>query len=364
MSRQPSVCDGGEDDDGSFSLLSSAPDIETIFTSDSGRESEELSRVSSSCDDPPSDSSCAESTSVCPSVYQDDVAHGRRYHGYCKGRYPLPNDGREQRREEMAHALMLEITDGRLLYADIGHQPQKIIDIGTGTGTWAIDVADLYPSASVIGTDLSAIQPKWVPVNVRMFVDDCEGPEWLHGSGYDLVFFRGMAGVLRDVRGVLERAYPRIKTGGWVEFQDIIPQIFCDDGTMNDDDALRLFHEAAFQGLRRFGCDPLRAVRLGETLQEAGFADVRSTTKTIPISTWPRDGQMKTLGLLMETVMLESLAALAAKPLAALGLSSEQRQGLLEHAEKSLVDNTVHRYVKCYFCYGRKRERDVSGSET
>ena len=53
-----------------------------------------------------------------------------------------------------------------------------------------------------------AIQPKWVPVNVRMFVDDCEGADWLHGSGYDLVHFRGMAGVLRDLDGVLARVYP------------------------------------------------------------------------------------------------------------------------------------------------------------
>ncbi|RCI12904.1 hypothetical protein L249_1342 [Ophiocordyceps polyrhachis-furcata BCC 54312] len=340
------------DDTSSFSLISSAADIETIF-SDSGQET-----------DVRSDSSCAESTSISPSVYRDDFAHGRRYHGYCKGRYPLPNDNREQRREELNHSLMLEITDGQLFHVDIGRRPQKIIDIGTGTGlisgdgvkkgTWAIDVADLYPSASVIGTDLSAIQPRWVPVNVRMFVDDCEGTQWLHGSGYDLVFFRGMAAVLRDVRGLLERVYPRIKKGGWVEFHDIIPQIFCDDDTMGDDDALRLFHEAAVQGLRCFGYKPLQALNLKEMVREAGFSDVRCITKKIPISSWPRDGKLKTLGLLTEMVMLESLDGLAAKPLAELGLSPHQRRTLLEQAEKSLEDVTAHRYVKCCFCYGRK----------
>ncbi|RDA95525.1 hypothetical protein CP533_5437 [Ophiocordyceps camponoti-saundersi (nom. inval.)] len=324
-------------DDTSFSLISSAADIQTIF-SDSGQETDVL-------DGSRSDSSCAESTSICPSVYQDDWAHGRRYHGYCKGRYPLPNDGREQKREELNHSLMLEITNGQLFHSDIGRRPQKIIDIGTGT------VADLYPSASVIGTDLSAIQPRWVPVNVRMFVDDCEEPEWLHGSGYDLVFFRGMAGVLRDLRGLLERAYPRIKKGGWVEFHDLIPQIYCDDDTMGDDDALRLFHEAAVQGLRCLGCDPLQALKLKEILREAGFSDVRCITKKIPISSWPHDGHLKTLGLLNEMVILESLDGLAAKPLAALGLSPPQRRTLLEQAEKSLGDVTARRYVKCCFCY-------------
>jgi hypothetical protein len=28
-------------------------------------------------------------------------------------------------------------------------------------GIWAMDVADAYPSASVIGVDIAAIQPDW-----------------------------------------------------------------------------------------------------------------------------------------------------------------------------------------------------------
>lgn len=35
-----------------------------------------------------------------------------------------------------------------------------VIDIGTGTGIWAIDFADEHPESEVIGTDLSPIQRK------------------------------------------------------------------------------------------------------------------------------------------------------------------------------------------------------------
>lgn len=41
------------------------------------------------------------------------------------------------------------------------HLPARILDLGTGTGIWAIDMADKYPEAEVIGVDLSVIQPKW-----------------------------------------------------------------------------------------------------------------------------------------------------------------------------------------------------------
>jgi methylase of polypeptide subunit release factors len=43
--------------------------------------------------------------------------------------------------------------EGKLHLAPV-KDPQRILDVGTGTGIWAIDTADLYPSAEVIGTDL------------------------------------------------------------------------------------------------------------------------------------------------------------------------------------------------------------------
>ena len=46
------------------------------------------------------------------------------------------------------------------------------VDIGTGSGKWVIEVADQYPSAQVIGTDLSPVQPTEVPLNANFVVGD------------------------------------------------------------------------------------------------------------------------------------------------------------------------------------------------
>lgn len=51
------------------------------------------------------------------------------------------------------------ILDNKLYLAPIEKNVQKVLDIGTGTGIWAIDFADEHPSATVIGTDISPIQP-------------------------------------------------------------------------------------------------------------------------------------------------------------------------------------------------------------
>jgi hypothetical protein len=97
------------DEDGSFSLISTLPDVETIYTP---REESSI-RSDSACsldDDHGGDrwSSC--STSLTPSVVYHEFAHGRRYHGHMSGKYPLPNDSVEQQREETNHLLMLELT--------------------------------------------------------------------------------------------------------------------------------------------------------------------------------------------------------------------------------------------------------------
>lgn len=66
--------------------------------------------------------------------------------------------------------------DGRLHLCPLD-DPKEILDIGTGTGIWCIEMADKYPDCQVLGTDLSPVQPSWVPPNCRFDVDDFE-QEW------------------------------------------------------------------------------------------------------------------------------------------------------------------------------------------
>lgn len=89
-------------------------------------------------DDPFNDGS----TSVTSSVYACTYERGRRYQCFKNGRYPIPNDDQEQDREDMKHAMLMELTDGTLFFSPVGDNPQSILDIGTGTGksnsAWAV----------------------------------------------------------------------------------------------------------------------------------------------------------------------------------------------------------------------------------
>ena len=60
---------------------------------------------------------------------------------------------------DLQHESFLLMLDGALHRAPIGPSPRRILDIGTGSGMWSIDMARLYPAAEVVGTDVKYSLP-------------------------------------------------------------------------------------------------------------------------------------------------------------------------------------------------------------
>jgi len=163
------------------------------------------------------DNESTTSTSLKSSVEDYTYENGRRYHAFRAGEYPLPNDEEEQARMDLLHHIWRLILGGALLLSDI-HEPQRILDVGTGTGIWAIDIADVYPEAQVLATDLSPIQPSWVPPNCHFYVDDAEsGWEF---EPLDLIHGRSLCGSISDWPQFYRQSFRSLKPGGYIEIQE------------------------------------------------------------------------------------------------------------------------------------------------
>ena len=54
--------------------------------------------------------------------------------------YIMPNDEEENERLDIHHHIALLHLDGELYLAPIGEHPDRILDLGTGTGIWAINM--------------------------------------------------------------------------------------------------------------------------------------------------------------------------------------------------------------------------------
>ncbi|KAF3358749.1 hypothetical protein VdG1_05303 [Verticillium dahliae VDG1] len=127
---------------------------------------------------------------------------------YRAGQYLLPNDDKEQDRLDLTHHVFSLTLHGELCISHL-ENPRRILDLGTGTGIWAIDAGDQFPAAEVIGTDLSPIQSSWVPPNVRFEVDDATLPWTWPRDHFDFVHARTLGGAIKDWPTLLRQL------GGW-----------------------------------------------------------------------------------------------------------------------------------------------------
>jgi trans-aconitate methyltransferase len=202
--------------------------------------------------------------------------NNRRYHSYREGHYVLPNDEQEQDRQDLLHHVRNLVLNDQLFRTPLGESPQRVLDVGTGTGIWAIDFADSFPSAEVTGTDLSPIQPSWVPPNLRFIVDDAESP-WLYSvkRPFDFIHARDLAGAITDWPRLIRQSYEHLRPGGWIELQEFEVTLRADDDSMRLAPTLCDFIEHLQAASVAFDRPMNIAEGHRQRLIEAGFEDVR-----------------------------------------------------------------------------------------
>ncbi|KAF5566263.1 hypothetical protein FNAPI_1262 [Fusarium napiforme] len=234
--------------------------------------------------------------SLRSSVLRFQEENGRTYHAMSSGKYNFPNDASESDRLDLQHNLWLLTLRGELgLSPKIKEPAKRVMDVGTGTGIWAIEYADLHPEAQVVGVDLSPIQPSLVPPNCTFEIDDLE-KEWMWTEPFDFIFCRVMTGSFADMEKFVQNAYDNLEPGGYLEMQDLTYPIACDDGTLPPDcEVLRsglLSIEASAKAGRAINLAP----KYKSFLEKAGFVDVVEKQFKWPINEWPKDKHYKELG--------------------------------------------------------------------
>ncbi|KZL74055.1 methyltransferase domain-containing protein [Colletotrichum tofieldiae] len=306
------------------------------------------------------DDGAASTSSLNSSILDYRKENGRTYHKYRDGKYHFPNDEEENERLDLQHHIFDLSFDGKLGLSPPNAPEAKagrVLDLGTGTGIWAMDYGDDHPGAEVIGVDLSPIQPQLttcsVPPNVRFEVDDIED-SWTYTRPFDYIHSRMMNTSICKWEEYLRQSYEHLNPGGWLELQEFnLP--LSDDGTLTEDHALyqamKYLGEAAAKTNRAFvDLDALKPM-----MEATGFVDVAEIRFKWPSNTWPRNNKFKELGAWNHENITSGLQGfLMAALTRGLGWKADEVNVLAAQARKDVGDRSIHAYWPMIVVYGRK----------
>lgn len=196
--------------------------------------------------------------------------------------YLLPKDAQEDNRLDYQHHVM-HLSIGSHFVAPLPQNLSNILDVGTGTGIWAVAMANLYPRAQVTGVDIGVNSFKTdLPANCTLKVGNVLEQLPFPDQTFDYTHQRFLVAAIPAARwpGVIHELVRVTQPGGWIELLEI-NNIFQNAGP----ETKRL---AEWIGTvsKALGFDANAVPSIGRWLTEEGVRRVETQDIIVPLGEW------------------------------------------------------------------------------
>ena len=226
----------------------------------------------------------------------------------------MPSDDKEINRLDFQHYMLRYTLRGN--FAAPIQNPKSILDVGSGTGRWAYEMATLFPDANVVGTDIAAPSQEIAdqggarPENYAFVSGNIlEGLPFSDGA-FDYTHMRLLLFAIPEARWPdVTRELVRVtKPGGWIEMVETGPQ-------QNGGPAMDQIVQWVTQASMRRGINPLVGPRIGEYLTMGGAMNVVTRSVALPVGAYGgrvgRLAETDVMGVLAGVKGLVAMAGIA-----------------------------------------------------
>ncbi|THH13193.1 hypothetical protein EW146_g6999 [Bondarzewia mesenterica] len=187
-----------------------------------------------------------------------------------KSSYMFAVSEQELKRLDEQHNGITRYLEGKLSLAPLD-KPRKILEMGAGTGAWAIQAALQYPDAEVLAVDMSPLPSRYFPSNVKFEQLDLLNEFPWEKESFDVIHLRLVLYHIPHPADLIRRAIPLLKPHGWLLIEDTCLMFF----PHASGPAQRKRNEITSAYMESRDIDPRIGSHLEHILQSSGgFSDI------------------------------------------------------------------------------------------
>ncbi|KAI5467358.1 methyl transferase [Mariannaea sp. PMI_226] len=285
--------------------------------------------------------------------------HGRFYGSWKIGKYLVPVDA-ELNRLDIFHKVFLVARNEKLFEAPITRPTPRIMDLGTGTGIWAVNIGEEVPNAQVMGVDLNAIMPQLIPLGCYQQQFDLEERTWDPlFKDCDLIHIRMLLGSIQTdlwpqvYRNVFEHLAPGVGHLEHIEV-DFLPR--CDDDERPAESSYQEWVDLYFDAMDQLNRTArLKSHDTRQMLEAAGFTDIQEKVVKAYLCPWTSDWQEQELAKWFNLGVSHSLEAFTLIPfIDKLGMKFEEVRELCLRAKDEICKLRYHTYCNIHIFTARR----------
>ncbi|EXJ54243.1 hypothetical protein A1O7_09580 [Cladophialophora yegresii CBS 114405] len=246
--------------------------------------------------------------------------YGRNYS--VLGRYEsmFPSDEDEKHHFYRLGSLLARVLRWQLFRCPASMAGANVLDMGTGTGQWALNVGRTDPSCRVTGVDIAPVEAGSNRANVKFEVQDLESG-WPRRRPYSFIFGRQLGGSIVDWPRLIRQCYDNLENGGWIEFHELDSNYYVMPNSTPGRKVLEMSQLLSL-GLSNLGRRLDVADYIRELLQQQGFEHLTHDRIAVPIGMWPPPppphtnaiDSMRNVGLARITELEFGIEGLTLKP--------------------------------------------------